>query len=395
MSDPPAGSVRRLRLAAAALGSVLAVALAAFFYHYLTHIPEARSPGPDAAITVPVGRDLLFDGLNAGNVFTLAIRDARQVSLTLPPTARLVESTSAADASTPVADETAQPGLGGRRLVTAEMPAGSVVEISFAVAGERPGLLFTPARPAGGQRDFRVRMRRGQLRVRVEFRENSAGEGRMILAEAHAARHLNAVEFLIPAPATPSQSRANSLVNLSVLGLGAYGADLPEDRRGLPAIVELPIVQEDEPDRPRLALGAVATGRDEAGNFVFDTIACATGEGRTRLWRSPLPAIRLDRCAPGRLSVDRFDPFAAERQLFVVDGTAFFAGIGAPGPEYWGGPSGILGNSIISVVFGGLVGSLITGAGLRMKRALGGNPPKPDGNEEAAGRPRRSRSRKR
>jgi hypothetical protein len=385
---------RRLTLAAAAIAAILAVLLAAYAYYYLTHIPAARVPKADDAITVPVGRELLLDGLRVGGVFTLDVRDAQQVRIELPPMAQLVAPSAAELAALPAVNQQGEPALGSRQLLTISMPEGSVAQIAFAVAGERPGLIFTPTRQIGNQQGFRVRMRSGRLTVGVQFRENHAGEGQMTLVNARTARRVSSVEFTIPEPVPKmagsqvgeSQWRALSQVNLSVLGLaGRAPAQTPEARLAA-APVELPIVPEDDPDDPRLAVGAVAVGRSDSGAFSFETIACAAEAGQTRLWRSLMPAIRLERCAPGGLLVDRFEPFASK--LYAVEeGSAFFAT--GQGTDYWTGPSSVLGNSIISVIFGGIVGSLTAGAGLRIRRAFGVGSAAPEGEKAPARRRRR------
>lgn len=386
MSPDAFGKVSRLRLGVGAVGAVVAVALAAFFYHYITHIPAARPQRAQEAISVSVDRELQLGGLGPGLVMRLAVRDAEGIELLFeggttlsdPPPSRLLAS--------PIpAGQAVSTQTGGRRRVTISPPPGRLPIISLEVEGDRPSLLFAPALQVGRAKGFRVWPRRGTLRIHAElYGGEDSDAGLFTYADGQTVRLVDRLEVAVP---------IGGQLSFYVRGLGIHAAEAHAEDGAVPLVITLPVADPNRPEQPRLAVGSVAVGHSENERFTVDSIFCAAEPGRTALWRSPLPAIELDRCVQGGLQVTRFDPLAEANQIYVADGLAFRTKDGAT--DYWSGPSGFLGNSVISAVFGALVLSLVAWAGLRTRRLLAPTPEQAKPKDSTRNGQKRARGRRR
>ncbi|MEA3042800.1 MAG: hypothetical protein QOH47_638 [Sphingomonadales bacterium] len=363
MNDRPSRRQGRLGLGFAAVAALAAVALTAFFFHYLTHIPIVSSPGAPQGLGAPAGRELLLDGLAAGPVFDLNIIDAERIDLRFANGVSLTRPTAQELRTFPPSSDPADPSLGNDQILRFSPLEGGNATFEFSVEGDRPGLLFTPVEPIGREQRFGVRARRGALIVEASLfgPEGAERPGETALITAHSARQVDRLTFRLP---------AGAMVYFRVLELGGHARAARDGDRGDPEgamgpIIGLPIPAPNELQPSRLAVGAVATGQSDGERFAADTIVCAAPEGRTKLWRSPLPAIELDRCRPGGLLIEGLNPFARSSQLTWVAGPAFMTG----DDHLWEGPTKLLGgNFIISLLAGSLFGPFVAWAGAMAKR---------------------------
>jgi hypothetical protein len=347
------GPVRRA-LGAAAAFSV--IALTAFFYYYLTHIPIARTPGAQERLSAVVGRELLLDGLGPGIAFTLNVRGAQRVQLDLTGGARLVEPSAQDLADYPLLSG-GEPGLADRKSLLILPRPGGNAQIDFEVQGDAPALVLRPDEPVGDARAFGLTSWHGRLIVRVALSaaEGASLPGQMIYRTAHEVRSIDELALELPAG-----DRLDFTIHAP-----------PVQEPGPPVLVQLPMPPPASAGLSELEVGSVAVGQRDGDHFAVDAIACAAPQGRSHLWRSPFPSIALGLCRPRGLRVDRLDPLAQQDQIALVSGQMFRTS--DAGTEYWTGPSNFFGNFVISGLAGALLTLLLGWGGATAKKLVGGS----------------------